>query len=64
VEEPVQDVGPLVIGLLAFNALVFAALYSRRSRPELAERCFGWVLRADLALAERQAFRTSASRMP
>lgn len=54
-ENPVQDFSPFVIGLIAFNALVFATLYSRKSRPELVERHFGWVLRADLALAERRA---------
>jgi hypothetical protein len=54
VKNLVQDFSPFAIGLIAFNALVFATLYARKYRPELVERHLAWVLRADLALAERK----------
>ena len=49
-----QYLGSFVIGLIGVNALIFAALYSRKSRPELAERYAAWVLREELAQAEKR----------
>jgi hypothetical protein len=36
-----------VVGWIAFNAAVAAALLTRRSRPKLRERLFRWVIRGE-----------------
>jgi hypothetical protein len=56
-ENPVRDFSPLLIGLIAFNALLSVTLYSRKSRRDLIERRLGWMLRGEIALAEKQALR-------
>ena len=35
----------ILIGWLALNGVVVAALLARRSRPQLRERLFKWVIR-------------------
>jgi hypothetical protein len=43
-----QVFGTLMIGLIAFNALIFVSLlFLRRSRPELLTRLFTWVVRTN-----------------
>jgi hypothetical protein len=43
----------VLTGWLVFNGAVFAALLSRRPRPELRTRLFLWVLRSDHASRAR-----------
>jgi len=46
----------IVICWLALNGVVVAALLARRSRPELRERLFKWVIRGE---TKRRRSRTS-----
>jgi hypothetical protein len=52
----------LMIGLIAFNALVFVALYFfRRPRPKMRARLFNWVLHGNIG---RRARSTDHSHHP
>lgn len=49
----------IVIGWLVLNGVVVAALLARRSRPELRERLFRWVIRGETKQRSRTSHRPS-----
>jgi hypothetical protein len=62
VETLVHAICRIAVGLTAFNALVFVALYTRKARPELLERYRAWALQSEFDLAEGRT--TNRARSP
>jgi hypothetical protein len=48
----------LLIGLVAFNALIFVALYLRQPRPEMRARFFNWAVRGQKVRRPQAGHRT------